>query len=272
MSIKLIGIDLDGTLFYKRNTVSPESIRVLHDCAQAGIHVCICTGRSLAQIADALACGAEFDQLCMVTNGASILNWKTNEYVLERRIDPEVTEPLLRMLYEDCISVPGRRFFISGMYKTHMLADCLNRGLLENGRPHVMVHETLDDLIEASKSDIQRIDYSVPFSDGPRVIDMLSPVVELDITTGDPSRLELVPKGISKGDGLSRLAACYGIPRECVMAIGDGINDDSMLQWAGLGVAMGNAVESLKILADAITDTNMNDGLAKAIDKYALGV
>ena len=269
MSIKLIGIDLDGTLFYQRDTASPESIRTLERCAQEGIHVCICTGRSFAQVAGALACGATFDKLCVLTNGASIMNWKTNEFVLERRIDPNVADPMLRALYKDCTLVPGRRFFISGMYRTHMLEGYVNPGLLANGSSHAVVHKTLDDLIEACKSDIQRIDYSVSFSDGQRVLDFLTPIVELDITSGDPNRLELVPKGINKGDGLSRLANYYGIPRESVMAVGDGINDDSMIQWAGLGVAMGNAPDCLKAVADAVTDTVTNNGLAKAIEKYA---
>ena len=275
MAIELIGIDLDGTLFHQGETPSSESIRVLRECAKSGIHVCICTGRSLVQISGALAHGDELDELCVLTNGASIMNWKTNTYVVERRIAPDVVDPLLRTLAEDCLSVPGRHFSATGMYKTHVYRPCASQTMLDrlNGASssYIMLHETLDDFIRASRSDIQRIDYSVPFTDGGRVVAMLSPIVELDSTTGDPRRLELVPKGINKGDGLSRLAAHYGIERECVMAVGDGINDDSMIQWAGLGVAMGNAVESLKRIADVVTDTNANDGLAKAIQRYALG-
>ncbi len=275
MAIELIGIDLDGTLYHQGETPSDESVRVLRDCARSGIHVCICTGRSLVQISGALAHGDELDELCVLTNGASIVNWKTNAYVLERRIDPDAVDPLLRALVEDCLSVPGRHLSATGMYTTHVYRSCASQAMLDrlNGKMHsyIQLYETLDEFIRASKPDIQRIDYSVPFTDGERVLKMLSPIVALDSTTGDPRRLELVPKGINKGDGLSRLAAHYGIKRECVMAVGDGINDDSMIQWAGLGVAMGNAVESLKKVADVVTDTSANDGLAKAIERYALG-
>ena len=274
MGIRLIGIDLDGTLFHQGETPSKENLRVLNECKKLGIHVCICTGRSLAQISGVLACGEALDELCVLTNGASIVNWKTGAYILERRIDPNVVERMLKALVEDCLSVPGRHMSVTGMYKTHALQSCVSPMMLarhkSNAISYLKVHETLSDFIDECKSDVQRIDYSVPFTDGERVLELLSPIVSLDITSGDPKRLELVPKGINKGEGLARLAEFYNVPQQSVMAVGDGINDDSMIRWAGFGVAMGNAVEYLKELADAVTDTNANDGLAKAIERYAL--
>ncbi|MBQ9989293.1 MAG: HAD family phosphatase [Clostridia bacterium] len=270
--IRLVGIDLDGTFLAPNGKPSAASLKAVSDCKKAGIPVCICTGRSLGQIQDILAFNAEVDELCVVTNGASIINWRTEEYVLHRRLDPELVEPMLRALMADCQSVPGRHFFVSGMFKTHVLRACANPNQLSawETMPGRVIHETIEEMIEASALDIQRIDYSVPFTDGPRVQELLMPIVPLDITTGDPRRLELVPKGINKGEGLMHLAEHFGVPQESVMAIGDGWNDDSMIRWAGLGVAMGNAVPSLKALADVICQTNEEDGFAKAIEEYVL--
>ena len=274
-SIKLIGIDLDGTFYAPDGAPSKASLRAVAECKKAGIHVCICTGRSLAQIEDVLAFGAELDELCVLTHGASIINSRTQAYVLQRRIDPEVVDPMMRILVEDCLSVPGRYFSATGMFKTHMLKSCMRHTVLlgwdEMPVASRLVHDSLDDFIAACKPDTQLVDYSVPYSDGERVKALLRPVVDLDITTANPIKLELIPKGINKGEGLAHLAEHYGIPRQNVMAIGDGPNDESMIRWAGLGVSMGNAVESLKKIADTVVASNAQEGFAEAIRRYALG-
>jgi hydroxymethylpyrimidine pyrophosphatase-like HAD family hydrolase len=77
-------------------------------------------------------------------------------------------------------------------------------------------------------------------------------------------------KGANKGLGLLHLGEILGIKREEIMACGDSFNDLEMLVEAGIGVAMGNAEEDLKTVADYITDTNDNDGVAKAIEKFVL--
>ena len=75
---------------------------------------------------------------------------------------------------------------------------------------------------------------------------------------------------MTKGSGLLALAAHLGLRREQTMAVGDSGNDRAMVEAAGLGVAMGNATDDIKEIADATTDDNNHDGVAKAIEKYAL--
>ena len=86
----------------------------------------------------------------------------------------------------------------------------------------------------------------------------------------DAFYLELVPQGISKGRGLMALAERLGLALDEVMAVGDSGNDLTMLEAAGLGVAMGNATEEIKQAADVITADNNHDGVAEAIEKYVL--
>jgi hypothetical protein len=84
------------------------------------------------------------------------------------------------------------------------------------------------------------------------------------------NNFEVMSKGISKGNAVSILSDMLGIERENVMCIGDSENDLSMIKFAGLGVAMGNAAECIKENADYITDINNEDGVAKAIEKFIL--
>lgn len=274
-SIKLIGIDLDGTFFAPDGKPSEASLQAVSECAFAGIHVCMCTGRSLAQIREIMPIKTDLGDLCALTHGASIVNRHTGEYVLHRRIDPEVIDPLMRALSADCKNGEGRYFSATGMFQTHMLASCTKQCTVNRWShlsvPTHMIYNSMDNFIAACKPDTQLIDYSVPFSDRERVRSIIHSIADLDITTANPRSLELIPKGINKGDGLARLAKHYNIPRHSVMAIGDGNNDESMIRWAGLGVSMGNAVDSLKRIADTVVASNAEEGFAQAVRRYALG-
>lgn len=85
-----------------------------------------------------------------------------------------------------------------------------------------------------------------------------------------PFFLEFLNKNVNKGLGLQLLAKHLGIKRKEIIAIGDAENDRHMIEYAGLGIAMGNAFESIKEIADYITDSNDEDGVAKAIEKFVL--
>jgi hydroxymethylpyrimidine pyrophosphatase-like HAD family hydrolase len=85
-----------------------------------------------------------------------------------------------------------------------------------------------------------------------------------------PFSLEFMEEGISKGTSLSSLIQQLGISRKEVIAIGDSNNDLSMIEFADLGVTMGNASEFIKALVDFVTDTNMNDGVAKVVEEFVL--
>ena len=83
-----------------------------------------------------------------------------------------------------------------------------------------------------------------------------------------PAMIECIPRGVDKGEGLKYVAGLYGIPMSQVIAFGDSFNDMAMIKAAGLGIAMGNAKQQVKDIADYITDTNNADGVAKAIYKF----
>lgn len=92
----------------------------------------------------------------------------------------------------------------------------------------------------------------------------------MELTSSLPGNMEINAPGVTKGSGLLALAAHLGLRREQTMAVGDSGNDRAMIEAAGLGVAMGNATDDIKKIADATTDDNNHDGVAKAIEKYVL--
>jgi Cof subfamily protein (haloacid dehalogenase superfamily) len=92
--------------------------------------------------------------------------------------------------------------------------------------------------------------------------------MEVSIVSSFSNNIEIMNHGISKGNAVKILAAYYGIKKEEIICFGDAENDISMLEYAGLGIAMGNAEAYVKEKADYVTDTNDNDGVAKAIEKY----
>ena len=92
----------------------------------------------------------------------------------------------------------------------------------------------------------------------------------LDVFRSEPYFLEVVPCTVDKANTLAVLLEYLDIRRDEVLAIGDGVCDVAMIQLAGMGVAMGNSVDSVKICADYTTDTNGNDGVAQAVEKLIL--
>jgi hydroxymethylpyrimidine pyrophosphatase-like HAD family hydrolase len=93
---------------------------------------------------------------------------------------------------------------------------------------------------------------------------------QADVMRSHARFIEVIPKGADKGSGLAWLARHLGVPRESVMAVGDHENDGSMVQWAGVGVAMGNAVPGLKAAADWVAPGLEADGAAAALERFVL--
>jgi Cof subfamily protein (haloacid dehalogenase superfamily) len=93
---------------------------------------------------------------------------------------------------------------------------------------------------------------------------------QLSVMRSKPFFLEFTEHGVTKGTSLNQLIQKLGIKREEVIAMGDSYNDQAMIEFAGLGVAMGNAPDDIKEIANYVTDTNMNDGVAKVVEKFVL--
>ena len=92
----------------------------------------------------------------------------------------------------------------------------------------------------------------------------------ISVYRSEPFFIELMPKGIDKASSIDRMLSTVGMTRENTICCGDGFNDMTMIEYAGVGVAMANAQEKVKEKADYITDSNDEDGIVKVIDKFIL--
>ena len=276
--IRLIATDVDGTLLDKNRSLTQMTIQAIRDAREAGIRVCVCSGRNHTEV-KSLCADAGLDDMAVINNGACILNYRTGEQAYLRRM--KQVRSILTALAEDAKSFAGATLSVAGTYDTSNLFEFCDEPMLlrETVTFHksgftgerYRVYRDIDAWIRACAEDTQRILYSLDaFAHGERIKALLAPFDEVDITQGMPGKLEIVPQGVDKGCGLLQLCELYGVPMSQVMAIGDGSNDIGMITRAGLGVAMGNSVSSLVQCAGAVTSSNDDEGFAKAVYRFAL--
>lgn len=253
---RLVALDIDGTLV-DANGVLPEDLRnLVHDLAASGMPVVLSTGRSWVSTAPV------FDALdlppgpAVVSNGAMVVSYPPLQVLHEERFDPAPTLtrvqqllPQARVAVQDGLDWRVSEFFPDGEL---------------DGEVHV---ETWDEL--ASRP-VSRIVIRDP--EGTED-EFLSKVADLGLHevayfVGWSAWLDIAPQGVDKAHGLQRVIDPLGLSPTDVLAIGDGRNDIEMLQWAGRGVAMGNAPDDVKAVADHVTGTFADGGTAAELRRW----
>lgn len=280
--IKLIAMDLDGTLLNSQSTVPQENARAIAEAAARGIEIVIVTGRryhSARLIVEALPC-----ELHLIVNNGALIKSKEGE-THERFLLPAATArrvlettPEFRSSASVVFDRPRENQVIletidwddpfrGGYFRRSRefvaqvlpLTDCLNgkHGPAEDPIQVMFVGlcQTIRDVREKLQHAVFGDEYTLAFT---------------EYLTKDISVLDVLRHGVSKGVALAQWARRLGIRREEVMAIGDNWNDHDMLEFAGLPVVMGNSVDMLKSQGWRVTLTNDQNGLAEAIRKYAL--
>lgn len=283
MAIKLIAMDLDGTLLDSQSKVPEENARAIADAAARGIEILIVTGRryhSARLIVDTLPC-----ELHLIVNNGALIKSKEGEthqrFLLPAGTARRVLEamPEFRSSASVVFDRPRENQVIletvdwddpfrGGYFRRSRefvaqvspLADCLNgRNGAPPDDPIQVMFVGLCQTIRDAREKLQQLDFADQY--------MLS---FTEYLTRDISVLDVLRQGVSKGAALAEWTRRRGIRREEVMAIGDNWNDRDMLEFAGLPIVMGNSVDILKTQGWALTLTNDENGLAAAIRKYAL--
>jgi len=137
-------------------------------------------------------------------------------------------------------------------------------------RCDVIVYDSLEEMDLGCRDVAQKIMLSMDNREIPKVAEKLSGICELEVTSSNPRVIEITMPNATKGLGLAQLAKMYGIAPKNVLAIGDSHNDVGMLEFAGVKVAVGNAEESLKSVAQHIVRKNVEGGFAQAVHELAL--
>ncbi len=266
MKYKLIVLDLDGTLTNSKKEITPRNRETLIRMQEQGIRVVLASGRptyGIVPLANELRMN-EFGGFILSYNGGEIIDWATQETVYENVLPNEVVP----VLYE-CA-------------RTHRLSILTYDGaeiITENPQdPYVQKEASLNKMA-VRKTNHFLTDITLPVAkclivgDADKLIPLEAELSlrlqgHINVFRSEPYFLELVPQGIDKALSLAVLLKKTGVAREEVIAMGDGYNDLSMIQFAGLGIAMGNAQEPVKKAANYITLSNEEDGVAEAIDKF----
>ncbi len=274
--MKLIALDLDGTLFNNQSQISNENIKTISKATAAGINVVISTGRPF--------CGLPFEAIkdtgikyAITANGSAIYDIKTRKCLYENCLDDETSFSIINYLMNKRVHMDA---FIAGQgyspYKC--LEDAKELQMPASLKEYIMTTRKrvndIVDLMRENHSHMQKMTINFPkdkngnFYCRDEVYDYLMSIPTITVVSGGYGNLEYTKAGVTKGVALKKLSEILDISVDETMAVGDTENDLSIIQAAHIGVAMGNATEQIKKSADYVTDTNENDGVAKAIRHF----
>lgn len=272
--IKLIALDMDGTLLNEHGVLSVESRRVLEQAMEQGVHVVIATGRVLSSLPeDVLSVpGIEF---AITSNGANVVRLRDRATLYSNLIQRECVEEIMDIL--EAPDIMTEIFFDHDVYANRECLEHLERYdvISEKSKHYVLSTrkpvESVTKLFRESGVQLESINLLFRSQERRKEIwERLEPMKDITITSSMHNNIEIGGATTSKAGGLAHLAELLGIKREEVMACGDSENDLAMLQYAGLSVAMKNAVPAVREAADVITASNREDGVAQAIRQYVL--
>ena len=267
---KLLITDVDGTLVRRDGSISEENIRALQLAKAAGVHVSLCTGRSMLSCLH-LITGIGLNNFHGFYDGAFICHQETRDVLYTEAIEPPLVERLTRFAEES-----GSYLELSSGLRSFSTDEVLPQ---EFKRLFFDTEHTVGQWDEIPKQ--EPIVQGLLVATTEKMNAGLSELKEeLDgslqlLITQNPAYPGVTVSVIlasraSKATALEKLAEHHGISAQDVMAVGDWRNDTAMLAKAGLGVAMDNAPDDVKAAADRVTASVEENGLAKAIDVYLL--
>ena len=256
MDYKIIVLDLDGTLTNRDKIITSRTKEALMNAQEAGNVVVLASGRPTAGV-EPLARELElsrFGSYILSYNGGMITNCKTGETVFSSLLPRESNKKIIGLAEEhrvDILTYEGEEIITNNVECPYAIAE----------------------------SNINHLDFKVPkflmLDDGDYLVTVEPKVKaamgrDFSVYRSEPYFLEIMPKGIDKARSLARLLEVLGLDREQMIACGDGYNDLTMIKYAGLGVAMENAVLPVRQAADYITASNNHDGVGLVVEKFML--
>lgn len=266
MKYKLLVLDVDGTVLNNAKEISKRTLVALLKIQQMGIRIVLASGRptyGLLPLAKSLELGI-YGGFILSYNGGQIIKAQNGEILFERRINPEMLPYMERKARKNGFA----------LFTYH--DDTIITDSPEN--EHIRNEARLNNLRVIKEDELSVATGFAPckcmlVSDDEEALIGLEEHWKrrlngvLDVFRSEPYFLEVVPCAVDKANTLGVLLEILGVTREEVVAIGDGVCDVTMLQLAGLGIAMGQSQDSVKACADYITASNEEDGVALAVEK-----
>ncbi|MGX7196247.1 Cof-type HAD-IIB family hydrolase [Enterococcus olivae] len=267
--IKLVAIDLDGTLLDGEKKISLRNREILKRAKEQGVKIVLCTGRPLRAIEQFLVelNLQEPGDYSITFNGGLVQKNDTGEVMEQAAMHLSDIQSLSELARE--LDLPMD--IVSDDTSILLNTSEKNLSIYPEINPVLKVeNSTVEELVENRLYNKVVVAYDQEYLD--EQIKKIPAEVRdrYEVIKTRNNLLEFMPKGITKAYGISLLAKDLGIEASEVMCIGDEENDLPMIEYAGIGVAMKNAIEPVKAAADVITDSNEEDGVAKVVEKYVL--
>ena len=270
--IALIALDLDGTLLNSQKELSVRNRQALERAAEAGIHIVASTGRFYGGM-PAFIRALPFLRYVLTINGAQVLDVKTGNVIYKAEIP--CAQAISIMSFLDEYPVIYDCYQENDAFMTAALKGRID-DLVSSPHYRKMMHELrrpvpeLKAFLSGRGLDVQKIQF---FTDRPELrlglMEELPRHFEsLAVSSSVSDNVEINQARANKGEALLALAKHLALPRESLLAFGDGLNDISMLRSAGIGLAMENACPEAKAAADDICLSCDDDGVAAGIEKY----
>lgn len=242
--IKLVALDMDGTLLNDDMEVSEENARVIEEAINKGVHVVLATGRPMAMV-ESFSKDLNLPSYLVTVNGGEI--WTVDLELLEQHyLDAKYIE----MMWNFTEEIGGFYVWIVSseeIYINELPENPSEESWLKFG----CKTDNLDNLNDLKEKIARHKDH-------------------LEITNSLPNNIEVNPIGVNKLAALEKVCEKLGFTMANVMAVGDSLNDQKMIEGAGIGVAMGNAQKVIKEIADVTVETNNEHGVARAIERFVL--
>lgn len=268
--IKLIGVDMDGTLLNEQQRISEKTMMVLEKAIMEGIIIVPITGRGIHGLPAQLSEFRGIDY-AVTGNGASAYDLKNNKLIYSKPLSVEKALEVFDLGEslggDGGIQLDGYQYISEEKYAE----KCAEESMREHFQIGFKITKDMRNTIAESKGLIDKINI---FFDTPEkkyeALKYFQRVENVNISYAFDINIEVNSLGATKGKGLLELSKLTNIPLKNIMCIGDGLNDLEMITLAGIGVAMGNSLGELKEHSDFVTLDNNNDGAAEAIIKFAL--
>lgn len=264
----IIALDLDGTLTNSEKIITLRTFDALMKAQREGVRLVLASGRptfGIAALANQLQL-ADYGGYVLSYNGGRIIDWCKKTVIFSQVVD----QKLVPILYDfaEKAQLPIVTYLPDAILASKNEGEYLAEEARINGMPVVVVQNFVEEAMQIAGGSTK---FLIPGE--PELLIQLESEMkaalseQMEVFRSAPFFLELPPKGIDKAQSLQRLLTHLGLERESLMAFGDGFNDLSMIQFAGQGVAMANAVEEVKSIADFVTTSNEEDGIAQALEQ-----
>lgn len=266
MKYKLLALDLDGTIRNRKNVISDRVKQAIIDIQKQGVKVAIASGRPVFGMRETARdlCLEQYGGYIMAHNGAIIVECNTDK-VVRRELLPmgQITDYCRFAKENGCnmMTYDDSYLVTSDIEDEYIVHEAFVNGMELKATVDFSEYNDMPIskcMIAGHPDSILKMEKACQGMFGPKV----------DNYRSEPFYLEVIPKGVHKGSSLANLAEILGIKQEEVVACGDGYNDLTMIEYAGLGVAMANAQEAVKDVANYVTKSCDEDGVAYVVEKF----